>query len=221
MSVYLLSQKEIWFPNPSLAEEDGLLAVGGDLSLKRLLLAYMNGIFPWFNPSEDILWWCPKERFVIFPREIVISRSMKKFLKKMDFEIHLNRNFQRTIQACRLHWEKCKDGTWISDDMERAYNRLYEEGYAMSMEVYQKESLVGGLYGVIIGKCFFGESMFSLEENASKVALISLAKVLETKGGVFIDCQFKTDHLERMGGRYISYEEYTALMKIGLREPLG
>ena len=221
MGVYLLSEQEVWFPDPTLAEEDGLLAVGGDLSVKRLILAYMHGIFPWYDPSEEILWWCPKERFVIFPKEIVISRSMRKFLRSTDLTIYLNRDFKGTIHQCRLRWEMHKDGTWISDNMEAAYNHLYDKGYAMSVEVYQRGEMVGGLYGVIIGKCFFGESMFSKVKNASKVALISLAKLLEQKHGVFIDCQFRTEHLASMGGRYISFDEYTELMKVGLEEALG
>lgn len=211
MAVYLLDE-DIWFPPPAGAEEDGLLAVGGDLSAQRLLLAYSNGIFPWFNEDTEILWWCPKKRFVIFPKEIQISRSMKKFMKKTNLTVTMNRDFSRVIESCRKLREE-KEGTWITDGMEHAYKALHELGYAASVEVYDGEHLVGGLYGVVIGRCFFGESMFSLVPNASKLALICLAKRLQELGFYFIDCQFHTEHLERMGGRYISYEEYMQYME--------
>ena len=173
MAVYLLDE-DIWFPPPAGAEEDGLLAVGGDLSAQRLLLAYSNGIFPWFNEDTEILWWCPKKRFVIFPKEIQISRSMKKFMKKTNLTVTMNRDFSRVIESCRKLREE-NEGTWITDGMEHAYKALHELGYAASVEVYDGEHLVGGLYGVVIGRCFFGESMFSLVPNASKLALICLA----------------------------------------------
>ena len=211
MAVYLLDE-DIWFPPPAGAEEDGLLAVGGDLSAQRLLLAYSNGIFPWFNEDTEILWWCPKKRFVIFPKEIQISRSMKKFMKKTNLTVTMNRDFIRVIESCRKLREE-NEGTWITDGMEHAYKALHELGYAASVEVYDGEHLVGGLYGVVIGRCFFGESMFSLVPNASKLALICLAKRLQELGFYFIDCQFHTEHLERMGGRYISYEEYMQYME--------
>lgn len=211
MAVYLLDE-DIWFPPPAGAEEDGLLAVGGDLSAQRLLLAYSNGIFPWFNEDTEILWWCPKKRFVIFPKEIQISRSMKKFMKKTNLSVTMNRDFSRVIESCRKLREE-NEGTWITDGMEHAYKALHELGYAASVEVYDGEHLVGGLYGVVIGRCFFGESMFSLVPNASKLALICLAKRLQELGFYFIDCQFHTEHLERMGGRYISYEEYMQYME--------
>lgn len=220
MAVYRLSEDEIWFPNPSLAEDDGLMAVGGDLSVERLLTAYTNGIFPWYNPEDEIMWWCPKERFVIIPGEIHISKSMKKAMKramaKEDFDIVFDRDFKETIHQCRMMREY-EEGTWISDDMEAAYNRMFEKGYATSAEVWEGQEMIGGLYGVSIGRCFFGESMFSKKENASKMALIALSQVLSAWGFEFIDCQFHTEHLESMGGRYISYEEYMKLMRRGLR----
>ena len=211
MAVYLLDE-DIWFPPPAGAEEDGLLAVGGDLSAQRLLLAYSNGIFPWFHEDTEILWWCPKKRFVIFPKEIQISRSMKKFMKKTNLTVTMNRDFDGVIESCRKLREE-NEGTWITDGMEHAYKALHELGYAASVEVYDGEHLVGGLYGVVIGRCFFGESMFSMVPNASKLALICLAKRLQELGFYFIDCQFHTEHLERMGGRYISYEEYMQYME--------
>lgn len=215
MPVYRLRQNEISFPAPALAREDGLLAVGGDLSVDRLLLAYTHGIFPWYNPGEEILWWCPKERFVIFPSEIHISRSMKKFMKKHEFRVLLNRDFADTMHRCRIKRE-FDVGTWISDEMEEAYHRLHEQGYAVSVEVFEDGGLAGGFYGVCIGRCFFGESMFSEKENGSKTALIAFAQLLEQQGFLFIDCQFHTEHLESMGGRYISWEEYDRLLQEGL-----
>ena len=213
MPVYRLRKEEISFPSPELAEKDGLLAVGGDLSVERLLLAYCNGIFPWYNPGEEILWWCPKKRFLIFPGEIHISHSMKKHIKKHKDEIRLNRDFQDTMHRCRVKREE--DGTWIGDDMERAYLTLHKEGYAASVEAFEDGELAGGLYGVAIGRCFFGESMFSDKENGSKIALVGLAGLLKKQGFFFIDCQFYTPHLESMGGRYIDWEEYTRLLKEG------
>ena len=198
MPVFRISKKEIWFPHPTLAREDGLLAAGGDLCVERLLLAYSHGIFPWYNPGEEILWWCPKERFVIFPSEIHISRSMKKFMKKHEFRVLLNRDFADTMHRCRIKRE-FDVGTWISDEMEEAYHRLHEQGYAVSVEVFEDGGLAGGFYGVCIGRCFFGESMFSEKENGSKTALIAFAQLLEQQGFLFIDCQFHTEHLESMG----------------------
>lgn len=215
MPVFSLSTEEISFPNPILAREDGLLAVGGDLSVERLLLAYTHGIFPWYNPGEEILWWCPKERFLIFPEEIHISHSMKKHMRKHKFRIILNRDFQDTMHRCRMKRED-EEGTWISDEMEEAYYELHKEGYAVSVEAYEDGKLAGGLYGVSLGKCFFGESMFSEMENGSKVALIAFSKFLEGKEFLFIDCQFHTEHLERMGGRYVPWEQFEYLLREGI-----
>ncbi len=214
MPVYSLNENEISFPLPTLARQDGLLAVGGDLCVERLLLAYSHGIFPWYEPGEDIMWWCPKERFVIFPDEIHISRSMKKFMKKHTLDFRLNRDFADTIHRCRLKRE-FEEGTWITDEMEVAYCRLHREGYAVSAEVFQDGRLAGGLYGVCLGKCFFGESMFSETENGSKMALIALAQLLSKNRFLLIDCQFHTEHLESMGGRFISWTEYDRLLRLG------
>ena len=207
MPVYRLNEGEITFPNPMYARRDGLLAVGGDLSVERLLLAYTHGIFPWYDPGEEILWWCPRERFVIFPEEIHISHSMRKYWKKHKLRLVLNRDFADTMHRCRMKRE-FKEGTWISDEMEAAYCRLFQAGYAVSVEVSEDGELAGGLYGVSIGRCFFGESMFSERENGSKAALIAFARLLQRSRFLFMDCQFYTEHLESMGGRYISWEEY-------------
>lgn len=214
MAVYLLNKDEITFPNPTLAEDDGLLAVGGDLSVERLLLAYTHGIFPWYNPDEEILWWCPKERFVIFPGEIHVSRSMKKYFKKHVISLAINRDFKDTMHRCRMKREN-EEGTWISDEIEDAYFELFRRGYAISIEAFEDGELAGGFYGVFIGKCFFGESMFSEKENGSKTALIAFSQYIEKFGILFIDCQFHTDHLESMGGRYISWDEYDEMLKKG------
>lgn len=200
--------KKLEFPNPHYGDEDGLLAVGGDLSIDRLILAYSNGIFPWYAFREnEIQWWCPLDRFVIFPSEIHISHSMHTLIRKEKYKPTFNQAFQEVIQACgqlRSHQE----GAWLGKDMIEAYTRLYRQGFAASVEVWDQEHLVGGLYGVSMGGCFFGESMFSLVPNASKLALIHLATTFQTLGGVMIDCQFETPHLLAMGGKHISYEEY-------------
>lgn len=216
MPVYRLRENEVSFPHPELAEKDGLLAVGGDLSVERLLLGYCNGIFPWYNPGEEIIWWCPRERFLIFPAEIHVSRSMKKYIKKHRIEIRLNRDFQDTMHRCRVKREN-GEGTWIGDDMEAAYLALHKEGFAASVEAYEDGELSGGLYGVVIGKCFFGESMFSEKKNGSKTALIGLSGVLRDNNFYFIDCQFYTEHLESMGGRYVEWDEYVRMLKEGTK----
>lgn len=216
MAIFRLNE-EIVFPDPMEAEENGLLAIGGDLSVKRLVLAYRNGIFPWYNEGQPILWWCPKERFIIRPNQIHVSHSMKKFMRKHRVEVCVNRNFADTIHRCRVKRE-FNEGTWITDDMEAAYIRLSQNHLAMSVEAFIDGKLAGGLYGVCLGRCFFGESMYSDLENGSKAALILLADMLEKKNFVMIDCQFHTDHLESMGGETISFEEYRALLKIGLGE---
>ena len=215
MPVYGLDDKEIYFPNPTLAEDDGLLAIGGDLSLDRLLLAYSHGIFPWYNEDDPIMWWCPKERFIIRPAEIHVSKSMKKFFRKHEVSIEFNRDFKDTMHRCRTKREFA-EGTWITDAMEEAYYNLHKQNFALSVEAFVDGKLAGGLYGVCLGACFFGESMFSDMENGSKIALILLAEVLEEQGFLMIDCQFHTPHLESMGGIHISYAEYRQLLKEGI-----
>lgn len=216
MPIYQLND-EIIFPRPELAEDDGLLAVGGDLSIDRLILAYCNGIFPWYSDDEPILWWCPKERFIIKPNEIIVSKSMKKILKREEFKVTFNNDFEGVISSCKEIREKEEYGTWITEDIKKAYIDLFKIGFASSVEVYKAGVLVGGLYGVKIGKCFFGESMFSRESNASKVALIILAKKLEREGFLFIDCQMRTNHLESMGGKFVPWDEFKELLRIGTR----
>lgn len=210
--VYQLTDK-LSFPDPHYGDPDGLLAVGGDLSIDRLLLAYSNGIFPWYAFQEGMIqWWCPMERFVIFPDEIHISHSMRTLINKRIYNLTVNQAFREVIHACgesRMDME----GAWLGHEMMDAYTRLHEQGFAASIEVWEKERLVGGLYGVTIGNCFFGESMFSLVPSASKLALIHLAQFFQKHGGTLIDCQFETPHLKSMGGRFISYEEYMELLQ--------
>ena len=204
--------KKIAFPDPRLGEPDGLFAVGGDLSIDRLLLAYQHGIFPWYSfRDEEIMWWCPMQRFVIFPDEIHISHSMRTLINKQKYQVTINEDFDGVIENCsslRIN----EEGAWLGDDMKKAYKQLHEQGFAASVEVWDGERLVGGLYGVNIGKAFFGESMFSLVPSASKLALIYFAKFFKKCGGMLIDCQLETPHLKSMGGRFISYDEYMKII---------
>ncbi|MGM9803525.1 MAG: leucyl/phenylalanyl-tRNA--protein transferase [Muribaculaceae bacterium] len=199
---------DLWFPNPRNGDKDGLIAVGGDLSIDRLILAYSHGIFPWYSFRDQyIMWWCPLNRFVIFPNEIHISHSMRTLINKNRYTVTINQDFDGVIHGCS---EKRIDdsGAWLGEDMIKAYTELHHQGLAASVEVWDGDDLVGGLYGVTLGKCFFGESMFSRVPNASKLALIFLAQFYAKYDGVMIDCQFETEHLKSMGGRYISYDEY-------------
>ena len=215
MAVFQLD-KNLWFPDPHLGEEDGLVAVGGDLSVDRLLLAYSHGFFPWFSfhNRKEPLWYCPLQRFVIFPKEIHISHSMKQLIKKGDFRLTINKDFEGVIQGCATAQNRNQEeGAWLGPDIIKAYTELHRQGFAASVEVWQGEQLVGGLYGVSLGKAFFGESMFSLVPSASKLALIHLASLFEQLGGLLIDCQFETPHLRTMGGRFIPYEEYIRIIR--------
>ncbi|MCJ8210876.1 leucyl/phenylalanyl-tRNA--protein transferase [Mucilaginibacter sp. RS28] len=202
--------KRLLFPDPSLAEEDGLLAVGGDLSVERLLLAYQQGIFPWYGEETPILWYSPHERFVLFPDELKVSKSMRQVLNSGKFGVTTNQCFGDVLSTCAAVPREGQDGTWITEDMRRAYLKLHQEGYAHSYEVWQDGQLVGGLYGVAVGQVFCGESMFSKVSNASKTALITLCQ-----SGLYrlIDCQVHTAHLESMGARFISRDEYMGILK--------
>ncbi len=204
-----LSEDKIWFPAPELANEDGLLAIGGDLSVQRLLLAYRSGIFPWFSEGDPILWYSPHDRFVLFPEKLKISSSMLKVLGSGNFRITCNEAFSEVINACANSIRKDQVGTWITDTMKSAYIQLYHLGYAHSVEVWENDLLVGGLYGVQVNHVFCGESMFARVSNASKVALIYLCQHYNFK---LIDCQVYTSHLESMGAGFISLDEYLALL---------
>lgn len=196
---------DLIFPPTNLANEDGLLAVGGDLSPERLLLAYSNGIFPWYSDDTPILWYAPHERFVIFPDKLKISKSMKQIIRSGKFKITFDQAFSQVIKSCAKMERKDQDGTWITNDMQQAYIRLHQLGFAHSVEVWQENILVGGLYGVLINSVFCGESMFSKVSNTSKVALIWLIENIDLK---LVDCQVYTAHLESMGAEMISMEEY-------------
>ncbi len=206
MPVFAL-ENELYFPPPDFAEPDGLLAIGGDLSPQRLLLAYSQGIFPWYE-GEYILWWCPDPRFVLFPAELKISKSMKLLLKKNAFDFTINKSFKEVIHHCKETKRPGQHGTWITDEVEAAYTHMHELGYAMSAEVWKDGELAGGVYGIKLGKIFFGESMFSKISNASKYGFIKLVENLKTQGVELIDCQVYTEHLESLGARMISRKEF-------------
>lgn len=212
--VYQIFEDSLEFPDPRCGEEDGLFAIGGDLSSERLLLAYSLGIFPWFSfrDYDEPLWFCPMRRFVIFPEEIHISHSMRNMINKGVYSVTFNKDFKGVIEGCS---EKriAEEGAWLGERMIKAYTALHDICFASSVEVWREDNLVGGLYGVTIGNAFFGESMFSREPAASKLALISLARLMQKKGGALIDCQFETPHLKSMGGRFISYEEYLRIIR--------
>lgn len=202
--IFALSE-ELVFPDPDLAEPDGLLAVGGDLSPARLMLAYRHGIFPWYSEGQPILWYAPHERFVLFPHKVKISRSMRQFMKKSEVTIQTDTAFCAVIEACARIPRAGQCGTWITPEMKQAYVRLHEMGVAHSVETYVDGNLAGGLYGVRTGNVFCGESMFSLVPNASKAALIHLCTQFAYR---VIDCQVYTEHLESMGAEFISSAEY-------------
>jgi leucyl/phenylalanyl-tRNA---protein transferase len=201
--------KRLLFPNPELAEPDGLLAVGGDLSTERLLLAYNSGIFPWYN-EPPILWYSPAERFVLYPDELKVTKSMRQVLRSNKFDVTIDQCFEDVINACSLAPRPSQDGTWINDDMKKAYIELHKKGYASSVEVWEQGRLVGGLYGVVVGNVFCGESMFSKVSNASKTALIHLCN---TGLYTLVDCQLHTNHLESMGAKMINRREYLGILK--------
>ena len=199
----------------ALREPDGLLAAGGDLSAERILAAYRQGIFPWFNPDEPILWWSPDPRCVLFPERLHVSRSLRKALRKQAFRVTFDSAFEQVIAACAAPRAYAK-GTWISPEMQRAYCRLHWLGHAHSVEVWQGEELVGGLYGLALGGIFFGESMFSNQSNASKIGFVHLVEHLKKWGYALIDCQVYSDHLASLGADEIPRAEFMARLQAGL-----
>ena len=204
---------ELYFPPVDLASSEGILAIGGDLSSERLMLAYQNGIFPWFNIDEPIIWWSPDPRMVLFLDELKISKSMRNILNRNVFKVTFNQDFSAVIRNCQKTNRIGQDGTWISDQMILAYEKLHELGKAKSVEVWKEEELVGGLYGVDLGHVFCGESMFSKVTNASKVAFIALVNQLKTEKYQLLDCQVYNEHLESLGCREIEREEFIAIVK--------
>lgn len=201
------------FPPVEAANEDGLLAVGGDLSPERLLLAYKSGIFPWFNEDNLILWWSPNPRMVLFPNKIKISKSMRKVIRTEQFNLTQNTCFEKVLDSCAKVQRKGQDGTWITPKMKLAYLNLFEKGFAKSFEVWEGNNLVGGLYGIDLGHVFCGESMFSTVPNASKFAFIKLTQELEQEKYRLIDCQVHTKHLESLGAEQISREDFMNILQ--------
>ncbi len=219
MPLFRLSH-QVEFPPAWLARSDGLLCIGGDLSCERLLLAYRNGIFPWFSENEPILWWSPDPRLVLFPSQVTISRSLRKKIKKNQFQITVDQAFEHTIKACATPRKEPGEGTWLVDEMVDAYIALHSKGYAHSVETWYQGELVGGLYGISLGCSFFGESMFSRKSDASKIALVALARHLDTHGFDLIDCQVTTDHLCQMGAVEIPRHQFLDMLHRSiLRKP--
>lgn len=208
----LLDKNTLAFPSHDHADENGLLAVGGDLSVERLLLAYRNGIFPWFGPKQPILWFSPDPRFVLFPSQLIVSKSMAKVLRQGEFEITVDKAFDAVIESCASIRRPGQRSTWIVPAMIDAYKKLHRLGYAHSAEAWKDGELVGGLYGVQLGRCFFGESMFSRVSNASKAAFITYVRQFEQEGGVLVDCQVHTEHLESLGAEFIPLEDFLSIL---------
>ena len=210
--MYLLS-KELVFPPVHLANEDGLLAIGGNLSVERLLLAYKSGIFPWYNQGEPIIWYSPNPRMVLSPKNLKVSKSMKQLIKKNEFTITYNQSFSEVISNCKTIFRDDQGGTWITDEMQQAYISLHKKGIAKSVEVWQADELVGGLYGIDLGTVFCGESMFSKVSNASKLAFIYMVQKLEKENYKLIDCQVYNNHLASLGADEISREAFLTYLK--------
>ena len=205
--------KELYFPPVEEASYEGILAIGGDLSVKRLLLAYENGIFPWYNENEPILWWSPSERMVVNPNDYKVSKSLRNIINRNIFEVTINKDFEAVIKNCQKIERKEQDGTWISNEVIKSYTKLHQLGKAMSFEVWQNGELVGGLYGVDLGHVFCGESMFSKVSNASKVAFVKLIDYLKQNNYKLLDCQVHNDHLEKLGAFEISRESFMKILK--------
>jgi len=210
--MYFLS-KELFFPPVSEADSDGILAIGGDLSPERLQLAYKSGIFPWFEEGEPIFWWSPNPRMVLFLDELVVSKSMRNILNRNIFKVTFSQNFREVISNCQKIKRDGQNGTWITNDMIEAYCKLNEMGVAKSIEVWQNEELVGGLYGIDLGHVFCGESMFSKVSNASKVAFIALVNQLKKENYKVLDCQVYNEHLESLGCREIDRADFMEILK--------
>ena len=212
MPIFQLSDKAS-FPPPHFSEGDGLLAVGGDLSERRLVKAYYMGIFPWYSDPDPILWWSPDPRLVLFPSELRVSRRLRRTIRRGTFRVTMDTAFEQVIHACAEIPRKHEKGTWITRDMVTAYCRLHTAGFAHSVEAWYEGRLAGGLYGVAIGRCFFGESMFSNQSNASKVAFVELVEYLHKRKFRLIDCQVTTTHLKNFGAREIPRVEFLSILE--------
>lgn len=210
--MYYLS-RDLYFPPVENASPEGIVAIGGDLSPERLILAYRNGIFPWFEDDEPILWWSPEERMVLFPAELKVSKSMRNIINRGIFKVTFNTAFRDVITNCKTIKRDGQPGTWITNDMTEAYCRMHKLGYAKSVEVWQDNELVGGLYGIDLGHIFCGESMFSKASNASKFAFIALVKQLQLANYKLLDCQVYNEHLESLGAREIDREDFLEILK--------
>ncbi|WP_044203782.1 leucyl/phenylalanyl-tRNA--protein transferase [Flammeovirga sp. OC4] len=208
MPIFQLEDDNVMFPPARLTDESGILAVGGDLTPKRIIEAYANGVFPWFNPEDPLLWWSPDPRCVLFPENIYVSKSMRQLLRRDTFKVTFDQNFEGVIAACKEIYRPDQGGTWITDEMEEAYNQLHKIGFMHSVEVWENDELVGGLYGGAMQKAFFGESMFSKRSNASKYGFIMLCKNLIEQGYEIIDCQMHTPHLESLGAEEIPRDAF-------------
>lgn len=208
MPVFLLNDQELSFPHPAMAEPGGLLAVGGDLSPERLVLAYRNGIFPWFEEEGSFYWYSPDPRFVLFPKDLKVQKSMRSIFNQHKFEYSLDTCFEQVIRTCAAAPRNGQQGSWISEPFMDGYTELHRQGVAHSVEVWHDGALVGGLYGLSMGRVFFGESMFSLEPNASKAGFITLVHALQSAGYWLIDCQQQTEHLKSLGARSISRNDF-------------
>lgn len=211
--MYYYLDNEIAFPHPEIVKTSGILAIAGDLSIDRLLLAYHYGIFPWYNENEPIIWWCPRPRFVIFPEKVKVAKSMNSYFNQNKYQVTYDQHFQDVIRYCQYTPRHNQEGTWINENIVNAYTQLHHMGHAMSVEVWEGELLVGGLYGVKLGKVFFGESMFSLKSNASKFGFISLAKRLEKEGYYIIDCQQPNPYLQSLGGEFVKGDYFQSVLK--------
>lgn len=209
--MYFLT-KELYFPPVEEASYEGILAVGGDLSVERLFLAYRSGIFPWFNDDEPILWWSPPERMVVVPSIYKTSKSIRNLLNQNKFQVTFNQNFKQVISNCQQTVRKGQDGTWISNDIIESYTKLHEMGIAKSVEIWQNDELVGGLYGIDLGHVFCGESMFSIVPNASKIGFVTLITHLKEKNYKLLDCQIHNDHLEKLGAFEVSREVFMRVL---------
>jgi leucyl/phenylalanyl-tRNA---protein transferase len=221
MPVMWLSPTQIYFPHSDTFDTPDVVAVGGDLSPERLLLAYSLGIFPWYNEGDEpIMWWCPDPRLVLYPDELKVSKSMRPFFNQEKFKVTYNVDFQRVMRTCMLNDRKDQDGgSWINEDMIAAYTILHKAGFAHSVEVWEGDELVGGLYGVAYGRIFYGESMFSKVSNASKFGFISFVQKIKAMGIVLIDCQQETAHLTSLGARVISRDLFLEAIKNNENEP--
>jgi leucyl/phenylalanyl-tRNA---protein transferase len=217
MPVYRLTKKLV-FPPPELADDDGLIAVGGDLSVERLLLAYSMGIFPWYSGGQPICWWSPDPRLVLAPAELKVSKTLRQTIRKGLYRVTTNEAFEEVIRNCATIKRKGEHGTWITEDMVKAYIRLHQAGYAHSVESWDGDELAGGLYGVVMGRAFFGESMFAKKSDASKVAFAIYTAELARKGFELIDCQVTTEHLKRFGAKEIPRADFMKRLHKALHE---